>query len=199
MDITFHGLTDHRFRAGCLGPSSQKHFSVQVGSYEEAVPNVADSVDVRASRGREQLPLLITTMDDMVISHSRYKLASRASVYTDAIFAELALRAISQNLLVGDSPKPRRLPAELAGRAPVSGAEEIHKNKKTDRGSALPSAFSPVLVLSAIIIRLFDASPLLFLFSDPRHRTVRHSGGLSDNPASLFWLSGIPDTSPFSL
>ena len=73
------------------------------------------------------------------------KLASNAFVYTNAIFADLSLRSNLQKLLVGDSPKPRGLSAELSGLASIFDADDFHGNKKKDKTSASFAAFCPVL------------------------------------------------------
>ena len=57
VSVTIHGLTDQRLQAGCLGSSSSTtsiRAGLRVCFDEEAVPNVADHVVVRASRCREQ-------------------------------------------------------------------------------------------------------------------------------------------------
>ncbi len=64
--ITVHGLTAQRFHAGCLGFSSQKRLSAQVGRmvFVKRLPQTYPAfVAFSASRGREQLLYFYSSFD----------------------------------------------------------------------------------------------------------------------------------------
>lgn len=127
------------------------------------------------------------------------KVASWASVYTDAPFRQTSLRPDLRNRLVGDIPNPHMIANFVVRRSVVSlCCSQSHIIKKQGKANPESIHFCPALLITAVTILSAAVWQLPTLSSSHRRRTAPRSVWPSSAPAFPVLLPDTLCMLPFS-